>query len=82
MKLIMTSLAKALPAVSNTMAVIFAFQLVFAILGMQLFMGALSQCTDPTLPTRELCHPPDTCRHHPSWAMKAAISAWAGVSVC
>ena len=60
MKLIMTSLAKALPAVSNTMAVIFAFQLVFAILGMQLFMGALSQCTDPTLPTRELCHPPDT----------------------
>ena len=56
MKVIIVSLFKALPAVSNVMGVILAFQLVFAILGMQLFMGVLHRCSEPTILTRELCY--------------------------
>jgi hypothetical protein len=55
MKLIVTSLAKAAPAVSNVFGVVFALQLVFAILGMQLFMGELSSCTNPSILTKDEC---------------------------
>ena len=44
MKLIITSLVKAMPAVGNVFGVICAFQLVFAILGMQ------TRHRTPTLP--------------------------------
>ena len=54
----LASLFQALPAVSNVFGVVLAFQLVFSILGMQLFMGALSSCTDPTISTIEACHAP------------------------
>ena len=55
MKLIITSLFKAMPAVSNVFGVILAIQLVFAILGMQLFMGTLASCSDPTILTKAEC---------------------------
>ena len=55
MKLIITSLFKAMPAVSNVFGVVLALQLVFAILGMQLFMGTLASCSDPTILTRSDC---------------------------
>ena len=58
MKLIITSLIKTMPAVSNALGVVLAFQLVFAILGMQMFMGELGSCTDPAIRTPDLCHPP------------------------
>ena len=58
MKLIIISLFKSMPAVSNVFGVVLAFQLVFAILGMQIFMGSLASCTDTSIMTRELCHPP------------------------
>ena len=32
-----------------------AWQIVFAILGLQLFMGDLASCSDPTIQTREAC---------------------------
>jgi len=57
MRLIIVSLFKSMPAVSNVFGVVIAFQLVFAILGMQLFMGSLGSCTDPTILTVEQCHP-------------------------
>jgi hypothetical protein len=58
MKLIIISLIKTMPAVSNALGVVLAFQLVFAILGMQMFMGELGSCTDPAIRTPDLCHPP------------------------
>ena len=36
-------------------AVILAIQLVFAIIGMQLFMGSLGVCTNPAITTKEQC---------------------------
>lgn len=57
MRLIMTSLFKSLPDVSNVFGVVLIFQLVFAILGMQLFMGSLASCSDPSIATREECVP-------------------------
>ena len=58
MKLIIVSLFKCAPAVSNVFGVILAFQLVFAILGMQIFMGRLGSCTDETILLQEACHSP------------------------
>ena len=40
-------------------------QLVFAILGMQLFMGAFGACTDPTIQFREACHAPPSAPPFP-----------------
>jgi hypothetical protein len=48
-RIILFALLKAMPAVSSIMAILMAFQVVFAVLGMQLFMGALGSCSlDPT----------------------------------
>ena len=55
MKLVITTLFKVLPAASNVFGVVMAFQLVFAILGMQLFQGRLGACTEPSIDVRELC---------------------------
>ena len=55
MKLVITSLFHSLPDVSNVFGVVLTLQLVFAILGMQLFMGDLAGCTDPTITTKEAC---------------------------
>ena len=56
MKLIVRSLFEALPDVSNVFGVVLTFQIVFAILGLQLFMGDLRTCTDPTFKTRTECN--------------------------
>ena len=45
-----------MPAVANVFGVVLALQTVFAILGMQLFSGAMGQCTNPAITTREECH--------------------------
>ena len=74
MKLIITSLVKALPAVSNVLGVVAAFQLVFAILGMQLFMGRLGQCTDPTIDRIELCHAPPSPPPYPPFGAPLGVA--------
>ena len=56
MKIIITSLFKSLPSVSNVFGVVIAFQVVFAVLGMQLFMGSLAACTDPSIMLKAECH--------------------------
>ena len=58
MKLIITSLFKAMPAVSNVFAVVLSLQLVFAILGMQLFSGTFGSCSNPVILARADCSPP------------------------
>jgi len=58
MKLVIVSLFQSMPAVGNVVGVVLAFQLVFAILGMQIFMGALGTCSDPSIMTAEECHEP------------------------
>jgi uncharacterized protein YjbI with pentapeptide repeats len=63
MKLIVTSLAKALPAASNAFGLLLAIQSVFAILGMQLFMGDFASCSDPSILTAAECVG-DSSRHH------------------
>ena len=55
MKLIVDSLFKALPDITSVLAVILALQSVFAILGMQLYMGTFASCTDPTALTPAAC---------------------------
>lgn len=57
MRLIIRSLLAALPDVSNVLGVVLTFQVVFAILGLQLFMGMLATCTDPALTTQSECVP-------------------------
>ena len=56
MKLVIDSLCEAMPAVSNVFGVLLALQAVFAILGMQLFMGTFAACTDPAVSEPEHCY--------------------------
>ena len=56
MKLIISSLFKAMPAVGNVFGVIFVLQLVFCILGMQLFSGTFGTCNNPAITHRDECH--------------------------
>ena len=65
MKVIVSSLVKALPAVGNVFLVVFAVQTVFAILGMQLFMGRFGSCSNPALTTRATCYPPGLAPPYP-----------------
>lgn len=55
MRLIITSLFKAMPAVVNVFGVVIMLQVVFAIIGIQLFSGTMASCTDPTILVREDC---------------------------
>ena len=55
MKLIITSLFQAMPSVGNVFGVIFVLQIVFVILGMQLFSGTFQSCSNPQILTKELC---------------------------
>ena len=55
MRLIITSLFKAMPAVSNVFGVVLFLQIVFAILGMQFFSGTMATCNNPAILTRAEC---------------------------
>ena len=55
MKLIITSLFQVMPAVGNVAGVVFALQLVFAILGLQLFMGGFGSCSDGEITAEAEC---------------------------
>ena len=57
MRQIIASIVKALPAVGNVVGVILALMVVFAVLGMQLYMGKLGTCTDPSILTKGACVP-------------------------
>jgi hypothetical protein len=55
MKLIIETLLESLPAVGNVFGVVLMLQLVFSILGMQMFSGTFGKCSDPTIMIREAC---------------------------
>ena len=56
MALVLSSLVDAMPAVANVVGVVLAIQVVFAILGMQLFAGSFQACTDPAVLNAADCH--------------------------
>ena len=58
MKLIVSSVIKSLPSVANVMGVCMMLQLVFAILGMQMFSGMMASCTKTDITVRDLCYDP------------------------
>ena len=60
MRLIITSLFKAMPDVSNVVGVIFVIQFVFAVVGMQLFSGSFGSCSNPSILTRLECDDKDS----------------------
>ena len=55
MKVVVETLIGALPAVLNIALIIFALMVVFAILGMKLFMGSFGSCSDPSITVKALC---------------------------
>ena len=48
-------LRASLPGLGNVLLVALLFWLIFGILGMQLFMGAFSRCSDESVATKALC---------------------------
>jgi len=56
-KTVVNSLLEAIPALINVILIIFLFLLVFGILGVQLFSGAIAFCNDPSesIKTKEDC---------------------------
>ena len=59
MRLIIELLFKVMPSVSNVFGVMLAIQTVFAILGLQLFMGSFGSCTDASITVASECVDPD-----------------------
>ena len=57
MKLVMNSLFEALPAVANVLGVLLFLQLIFAIVGMQMFSGTFGICSDTAINDPMLCVP-------------------------
>jgi len=55
MALIVSWLSSALPKVYRVFIVVVALQAIFAVLGMELFMGSLASCSDLGLTTKEAC---------------------------
>ena len=71
MKLIITSLFKTMPSVGNVFGVILSLQLVFAILGMQMFSGEFGSCNNPAITIRAECSP-DALSSHKPWLLGEA----------
>lgn len=67
MKVVMASLARAIPAIVNVLGVVFGLHVIFAVLGMQLFMGGLGECSDPAILTKDACHRP-LIHTHPDYS--------------
>ncbi|KOO32786.1 sodium channel protein type 9 subunit alpha [Chrysochromulina tobinii] len=65
MKILITSLIKTLPSVVEVFAVVFVFHVVFAIMGMQMFVGRFGACTDESIKVRAECYEPGS-KHDPA----------------
>ena len=65
MKILITSLIKTLPSVVEVFAVVFVFHVVFAIMGMQMFVGKFGACTDESIKVRAECYEPGS-KHDPA----------------
>ena len=55
LRVVVDALLRSLPGLGNVLLVALLFWLIFGILGMQLFMGAFSRCSDESVATKALC---------------------------
>lgn len=55
MRVVIESLAGAMPSVANILAIVLALQTVFAIVGMRLFLGSFASCSDEAIHERAAC---------------------------
>ena len=55
LRVVVNALLRSLPGLGNVLLVALLFWLIFGILGMQLFMGAFSRCSDESVETKALC---------------------------
>ena len=78
MKLIISSLLKALPAVVNVLGVMLALMAVFAIWGMQMYLGAMGSCTNPAITVRAECRHRTAARWSRYLLLPAPTNATAG----
>ena len=64
-KVIVHALVAALPKAGEVLAVVLGLQAMFAIVGMQLFMGSLASCSEPTILEANACVAPHEWRPPP-----------------
>ena len=55
LKVVVNALMNSLPGLGNVLMVSLLFWIIFGILGMQLFMGAFSRCSDEDIKSKVLC---------------------------
>jgi len=55
LKVVVNALLNSLPGLGNVLMVSILFWIIFGILGMQLFMGAFSRCSDESVEEKALC---------------------------
>ena len=72
LRVVVNALLRSLPGLGNVLLVALLFWLIFGILGMQLFMGAFSRCSDETVEERALCVD--------GWVNRTLDVAWDSVS--
>ena len=65
MSVIFIFLIEASGDVFNVIGVVFFCHTLFAVVGMELFMGAFGACTDPSITLKELCFDPSTVQPAP-----------------
>ena len=72
LRVVVNALLRSLPCLGNVLLVALLFWLIFGILGMQLFMGAFSRCSDESVDTKALCVD--------GWVNQTLDVAWDSVS--
>ncbi len=72
LRVVVNALLRSLPGLGNVLLVALLFWLIFGILGMQLFMGAFSRCSDESVDTKALCVD--------GWVNQTLDVAWDSVS--
>ena len=55
LKVVVNALLNSLPGLGNVLMVSLLFWIIFGILGMQLFIGAFSRCSDESVEEKALC---------------------------
>ena len=72
LRVVVDALLRSLPGLGNVLLVALLFWLIFGILGMQLFMGAFSRCSDESVEEKALCID--------GWVNQTLDVAWDSVS--
>lgn len=73
-KTVVNALLESIPSLLNVLLIVLLFLLVFGILGLQLFMGALGFCSDETIEWKKDCIGNYTVQHYDAEMRLAAVS--------